>query len=262
MKRTWLVGFTVSAICAVAGATDTVSDNFDSGISPVLWERYVSPTAYDPWTVAAPDAEGRLMVSKPADPGALDQTIRGGVRSRLVLIGDFTVSVDFELVDYPHPGLGYNEAFLQVNAENGIDHFGVLKFSIRRGDQAFDEAFEGWSVPPALPTVQLEDAARSGRFQLERQANTMLAFVDIGAGMVPLGSYSDPAFGGPMTVQLYAAQVVRPATGSRPFSALDVRYDNFYAEAEAIVPEPATLAALGRGVLGLTLRRRTGRILD
>jgi hypothetical protein len=227
---------------AVAGPAlcDSLTEDFSSGLDTMRWERYVLPSTYDPWTISAPDASGRLEISKPSDPGGPNQGLHGGIRSRFVLEGDLTVSADFDILQFPHPGYGYNEVLFDVVAENGTDHFAPLKFSIRTGSSTYDEWFEGWTTPPGKVLLSLHDLSRSGRFEIRRQGQTLSAYVDTGSGMQSLGSHTDAALAGPVKLRMYGAQVVRSATGSRPFSALDIRYDNVAVEADRIIHGPAT----------------------
>ena len=81
----------------------------------------------------------------------------------------------------------------------------------------------------------------------------MSALIDSGSGPVLLGSLASPELLGPMKVQILAVQM--PYLGIRPTTALDVRFDNFTADAETIVPEPPTLAVLGVGALWLLAYR-------
>ena len=93
-----------------------------------------------------------------------------------------------------------------------------------------------------------------GKYVMQRQGDVMSGWIDDGNGLILLGSVSDPTFTGPVTMQLRAAQGVRP-TGFRSFSDLDVRYDNVVITADQIIPEPATLSLLILGAL-LTGRRQ------
>ncbi len=196
---------------------------------------------------------------EPADPGGLNEILRGGVSSNFQLVGAFTVSVDFDIPVFPHPGYGYNEALLWLQPDNPADEFAVLKFSIRTGSTSYRETYEGWSVPPGAGFGHVTTPSRSGTFKLQRVGMETSAFLDYGTGMKDLGSVTDSAFSGPMTVRLIGTQMVRGSTGQRSFSALDIRFDNFQATADVIIPEPATLLLFATGLaaaLGFVRRRK------
>ena len=73
MRTRLVIPLLALAVCGSAGATDTLTDSFDTGVLPDLWERWV-PAGYDPWSVSAPDAQGQLVIAKSADPGGLNET--------------------------------------------------------------------------------------------------------------------------------------------------------------------------------------------
>jgi len=244
-----IAALTVVVVLAGAAMGDTVTDGFDAGISADLW---TVVQTHPLWTVSAPDAEGRLEIHKPADTdyatGA--QHIKAGVSSRFLLQGDFTVSVAFTLLDLPPAGLGYNETILGVRIPNADALFQCLHFVINS-----DRYAEGWGTHPTdVPVGQVADMTDQGRYEIRRDGQTVSAWIDRGSGSVLLGSKSDPAYLGLAKVELLGAQIVRP-TGYRSFSALDVRYDDFHATADVIVPEPAALSLLALGGI-VALRRR------
>lgn len=239
-------------------SAESISDDFTAGLSSSLWGEYVNPGSYDPWSVSVPEGTGYLRISKPADPGQLNASLNRGVVSNFQLLGDYTVTVDFDLATFPHPGDGYNEGLLGVQAVSQSSWFAVLKFSIDSGSSSYREYFEGYSVPPSTPFGATEDNSRTGTFKIQRVGTQVSAFVDHGDGMELLGSVTGSAFSGPVRVYMLGSQVVRGATGERPFCELDVRFDNFQATADQVVPEPATatLLVLGSGAFALFRRRR------
>lgn len=56
----------VLAVSPTAQAATLVED-FNAGIDPNLWRVTRVDAAGAPWTLTAPDAQGRLQISKPAD---------------------------------------------------------------------------------------------------------------------------------------------------------------------------------------------------
>lgn len=265
MKVTWIVGMFIIATGGTLAVADTLLDDFDDGISPSIWTDIANATNHwiqtpDPaglWTVEAPDTEGRLSILKPADDDQStgNQAIAAGISSLFILDGDFIVSVDFDLLEFPAAGLGYNQAVLGIAAQATGEHFLSLRYVIN--DMQY---VEGFSTATG-PVGQISDSTMSGRLEIRRDGQSMSAWIDRGSGAELLRSISDPAFLGPVTVILEAAQVARRVTGYRSFSALDVRYDNFVVTADVIIPEPATLCLLAVGSLALMQRRRARRHL-
>jgi len=244
--------FAVSIIlfAAASGAhAEMLLENFDDGWSPGLWE---IDKNHDLWTVAAPDPSGRLQVSKPADDdqSTASEHISGGLHSLFTLDGDFAVSVDYQLLAFPDAGLGYNEAVMRVKAEDTGASFWCLIYMIE--DRQNAEGYDSWNDMPVGP---IPDSSTEGVFEIQREGQTLSALIDRGSGLELLGSASDSAFLGPVSLDIFAAQIVRP-TGYRSFSEMDVRFDNFSVTAETIIPEPATLSLLVLGGVGL-LRRRS-----
>jgi hypothetical protein len=260
MKTTKIIGLFVLAVAVSSARADTLSDNFDGGISPALWTPYQmfwtpagESDASGLWTISAPDAQGRLAISKPADTGGLNYSTGAGLHSVFTLDGDFRVSVAFALVSFPPPWRGYNESLLEVVTEGG-DRFASLQFGI--GSNIMDYiCAEGYSSIGDTPVGSMGSSSAFGHYEIRRDGNTMSALFDDGSGLVLLGTLSDPGFAGPVHVNLYGAQIVNP-TGYRPFTDLDVRFDGFSATADTVVlPEPATLSLLALGGL-VALRRR------
>jgi hypothetical protein len=179
---------------------------------------------------------------KGSDDGSVSPNdgLQGGIVSLFQLDGDFTVTVDFLLNDFPYPSFNQqiNASLLAVVNDSG-DLAEVLRFRLNGRDRA--ELFA--NIP--FQDLPINTGDLSGRYRLVRQGTTVTGYYASGnSGMfVELAS----AFGlaGPAQVQLLGAQGPN-AAGSRPNTALDVEFDNLVIEADRIiglttVPEPASL---------------------
>ncbi|MFA5863670.1 MAG: hypothetical protein WC975_03190 [Phycisphaerae bacterium] len=135
-----VVGCVLISCLITKGAT--LVDDFNSGISPARWEILQEDAAGAPWTVQAPDSEGRLQISKLADPGSTK--IGARIRSRFTLNGDFSAFVDFNLVVFPLSIGGLNEAVLTAWTTNINYHMSSLRLTDINSQMV--EAFS--PVPP------------------------------------------------------------------------------------------------------------------
>ena len=237
----------IVCIGSLATRADTFVEDFNAGILPERWDIFTFAADGAPWTVSAPDAEGRLRISKPADSDTSTyyHELDGAITSKFTVGGDFAISVDFDLLEFPAgPTAGANHAFLRVFT--GGAYFEVNRFVSAGGNGA--GVFSNVASDPG----GVADSTIHGRLGLSREGQTLSGWIDGGAGMVLLGSVSSPQFLTPMNVQLFAAQVPNGGVSEpRPNSALDVRFDNL-----VIVPEPATLSLLMLGGLAVLRRRQ------
>lgn len=251
-----IVALSVCAISVPVKAV-TLNEDFSGGIQPGLWNIIRNDAADAPWTITAPDSFGGLQLSKGADSDPISPSV-AGIASRFQLIGDFSVAVNFNLLNFPDPIVyGWNEAILRVGFSiPETDFFEVLRFT--RSDKAQKQWVEGWSSqpPPYRQFGLAADSTLQGAFRITRSGETLSAWIDRGTGYVLIGSQTSPLFTEPATVQMIATQI---AGTSRPVTSLDVRFDNLSITAESIVPEPSTFALLGMGAISMiiyTWRRR------
>jgi hypothetical protein len=249
-----IVALSVCAISVPVKAV-TLNEDFSGGIQPDRWNIFHNDAAGAPWTISAPDPNGGLQLSKAADsdPVTAEVECNAGIRSLFQLIGDFAVTVSFDLVNFSVPNsTGWNEALLRLEvSDSPATTFEVLRFS--SSDEAQNQWVEGWSYDPTGGPNQIgptPDSTLQGTFSITRLGGTLSAWIDRGAGPVLLGSETSALFEAPMSVQLYISQVPS-LTDVRPSTALDVRFDNLSITAEAIVPEPSTMILLSMGAIGL-----------
>ena len=91
-------------VCVVTGSARAVdfSEDFSAGIQPGRWDIFRDDAAGAPWTITAPDPNGGLQLSKGADSDPLTANVQctAGIQSRFQLIGDFSVTVAFDLVNF------------------------------------------------------------------------------------------------------------------------------------------------------------------
>jgi hypothetical protein len=208
------------------------------------------------------DGDGpALRIVKNSDDGSVSPTelVIAGAISHFKLNGDFTVTVDFALAEFPFPPANQqiNSSLLAVVA-NGNMLAEVLRFRLNGRDRA--ELFA--SVP--FQDLPINTSALTGRYRLVRQGTTVTAFFADGNGaFIPLAD----AFGvtGPIRIQLFAAQTPNVVGGARPTTALDVEFDNLIVEAEQItglvvVPEPVSIFAwLACAVVAIVISQTVSR---
>jgi len=143
MKRL-ILGLVVALLFAAAGRAETnvVTFDFNSGLGPNF-------SAFDRADgLLAVDTDGpSVRISKPADDGTVRPTdgINAGIRSDFSVHGDFTITADFALNDFPPADdKEINASSMTVLAENG-DTLSVLR--LRVGDSNFVEMMESRSGP-------------------------------------------------------------------------------------------------------------------
>ena len=255
--RQLILSIVALSVCAISVPVKavTLNEDFSGGIQPDRWDIFRNDAADAPWTITAPDPNGWLQTSKVADSDPLKMYVEclAVIQSQFQLIGDFSVTVDFNLVDFPIPNsVGWNEAILRVvPPDSPATIFEVLRFT--SSDTAQNQWVEGFLHYPTGDFKKIgltPDPTLQGSFSITRLGGTLSAWIDRGAGPVLLGSETSAQFEVPMSVQLLTTQVPT-LTDVRPSTSLDVRFDNLSISADSIVPEPSTLILLCTGAVGL-----------
>ena len=217
----------VIAVVTQVSNAETISFDFNSGVD------FSNFSVFTVGELFAIDTDGPdLRISKPEDDGTvlpLDFLL-GGIKSRFTIDGDFTVTIDFTLRDFPPtqgPCCPLNESLLAVVSEDGSMFFEILRLRIVDYD-----GIESFATPGGVMGAQPSTLA-SGRYRITRSGTVLTAwFSDPGGAFTSLGSV--PGFDGPFRVQPFAAQGKSVSGLSRSTTALDVSFDNLVIEADQI----------------------------
>lgn len=204
---------------SIAAAQLTIFD-FDSGPG-TAWE---VRNDGDLWTI---DIDGpNLRIAKKGDDLSVlpvDWSF-GGIESAFRLIGDYEITVDYQLTTFPIPTPGpsqLNDAILGVVDDEGGCLFEVLRFNHSIGQKRI-EGFDCVEGVPVGPTPVTAVTEYSGRFRLTRAGTTHTAWYALPGSdsFINLGSVTNTA--GPVRIQLAAAQ----GGPTRPNSAIDIAFDD------------------------------------
>jgi hypothetical protein len=200
-----------------------------------------------------------ISISKAPDDGTIVPTdfIGAGIRSNFALIGNFSVTVDFSLTDFPLPNQsqGLNESLLTVLTLDNQSNVSVLRYTHPQAGNMI----EGWATPAHYGVGTSSCSLMSGRYQLQRSGDTIaVSFANSGSSLFTrLGEFN--GLSKPLLIQLYANQGINLVGSARSATSLDVSFDNLLVVADQIqsIPEPSTLALLGIGaVISLFVWRR------
>lgn len=196
----------------------------------------------------APDESNRLRISKSADDGTSISAV--SLQFRFTLNGNFSVWINYDLIDFPLANNGWNHVGLVARIIDEDEGYNGTYFgSALHTDDSVQTSFGYANIPPAEYFGGSIDTTISGKLGISRQDNTMSAWIDRGYGPVLVGALTYPELGGPAKV-LFSVNQQENILHERPSTSLDLRFDNFYASAETIIPEPSTFLLL---ILGVTL---------
>ena len=151
----------------------TLRDDFDGGISLANWDMGHFDATGAPWEVMAPDGNGRLRMSKSSDLDVNNLYVRATIDSTFIIDGDLSVSIDFNLVDFPLTGTaGWNEAVLELVGINSGNTFSCLRFT-----NPVEHLAEGFSSLPPKVLGRTADATLDGRLIVTRHGQEMSALM-------------------------------------------------------------------------------------
>lgn len=255
MKRRATGTLILLVTCNLAVAETLVFD-FESGPGP----NFELFDAEGLWSI---DEDGpELRIAKLADDGSVVPTgfASGGIKSKFMVDGDFTVTADFGLDTFPATGeKQLNESLMGVFRDGTPKQFELLRFRLE--NQNLLEVFAGG--PLGVQTSTLTD----GRYRIVRTGSSISGFIAPGSSDFFTGIASVADFTGPVTVQLFASQGKNPAATGRSTTPMDITFDNLVIEADTItglVPEPSSIALAVSGLIVLAgwfvrRKRRSGR---
>lgn len=229
---------------------EVLTFDFDSGLGPNFTVFDRSNSLY---TV---DTDGpTLRVSKVGDDGSYhpNQFISAGIKSAFEVGGDFSITVDFALHDFPATGeKQLNESLIAVMSSSG-GVFSVLRFRLET-----QNLIEVFAIPPSDPFGVTSSSLATGRYRIARTGSTVTgSYASSGSSaftsIASVGGFSDP-----MSIQLSSHQGLNEIIAGRSTTSLDISFDNLIVEADTItgiVPEPTT-SALALTALCLAISRR------
>ncbi|MBT4864920.1 MAG: protein kinase, partial [Planctomycetaceae bacterium] len=205
--------------------------DFDTGSGPNF-------TAFDDAELFEIDTDGPdLRIAKSADEGTVsaDGWVNAGVQSNFSIEGDFLITMEFTLANFPPAGADdqMNESLLAVVAEDG-GTFEIVRYRHGKSNQ-----IESFSIAPVkhVSGVAQNSGVSSGQFRIARTGTTVTAFYAAAgsSSFTPIGNAT--GLSGPVCVRAFAAQGQQD--GLRSTTALDVSFDNLIIQAEKINGLPA-----------------------
>jgi hypothetical protein len=257
MKKVIILMLGVLAVSSASAAT--LTDNFDNGINSNLWGTDAWQTSISggynvPVQMNAPDGSGRLQIAKNTEYSnvGLNSSFEYGLLSTFTLSGNFIMSVDFNLLNFPQADpAGYSDAVMSIKSADGTG-FGIWRAADAWGGQLAGVA----GGPQNHYGNAISDFQNEGKFLITRVGNTIEGSIDHGQGAIRLGSLTADWILEDVQCRLWIAQYVNSENNMRSLQSMDARFDNFYVLAdEIIIPEPATLLLLGLGAVMLRRKR-------
>ncbi|RJP58656.1 MAG: hypothetical protein C4541_07590 [Candidatus Auribacter fodinae] len=244
MLKTFFNVVFVIIIFSFSANAITLTDSFDSGINNNLWDIERYDAINSPWTIIAPDESYRLRISKSADDGTTT-TVAASIQSRFIIGGDFSIWVEYDMIDFPLANNGgWNYVGLVVRIIDDDGHYNGTYFgSALNIDDSNQISFGYANIPPSEYFGGSIDTTMHGKLGISREDDTMSAWIDRGYGPVLLGSLTYPELNGAVKV-LFSVNQQPNILNERPSTSLDVRFDKFSVTAETIIPEPTTFLLL------------------
>ncbi|MGA2622085.1 MAG: PEP-CTERM sorting domain-containing protein [Thermoguttaceae bacterium] len=267
--RRFIVGLAGVVVLVLAGVgavrAATVSFDFTSGAQPYFRN-------FGDLSVFNVDTSGAVRIYKSADDRTYqgDQNIGAGVWSLFQLTGDFSVTVDYTLTDFPTPtDYGTNETQFFVMSQTYGPYFSIWR---RKGTDGENHIFAwGSSSGGEFGSGDQVTTDNSGQYRITRTGTVLTAeyrptgnndFTTIASAPILF-----PPGDEPMWILLEGCQERTGVPGLRADTSLDVTYDNLVIQADGFEgsipsPEPSTLALLGVGfvsLVGYGWRRRVTR---
>jgi hypothetical protein len=176
------------------------------------------------------DTDGpSLRIFKPADDGTLytDSFISAGIKSNFTCNGNFTVTVDFTLDNFPAIPFTHqlNESILGIYNEDNSQFFLVLRF--RLSHQNLIEVFTK-GHPLGVTTSTLI----TGRYRISRSGSIFTGQYAPSGSSTFTTIASDIGFSGPVKLRIFGAQGRNVVGANRSTTALDISFDNLVIEAD------------------------------
>jgi hypothetical protein len=242
-------------LCGTATThAETMTFDFDSGFG----SSFQTVSTDNLFTVD--NAAGTVHVFKGSDDPSQrpnpNEFISGGVRSNFTLVGDFSVTVDFLLNNFPVAGTNQlNESVLSTASSIDPNDFGLMLRFTLFGNGQLVEGF----TDTGGPLGTMGESTNTGKYRLVRTGSLLSGSYSSGNSSFLTLFSGDPVATDPFVLTLVAVQGAN--AGQRSGTALDISFDNLVVEADAIempavVPLPGTLGLLGLGLAGLGIARR------